>query len=347
MIKKIWYYFLKAYIGLGLSFYYKKIIVKGLENIPKNKAVMFVSNHPNALIDPLLIATSDNRNTHYLTRAGVFENPIIKQILYSVNMIPVYRIRDGFSRVIENEKIFQLCYKLLNKNKAILIFAEGSHNVQKRIRPFSKGYTRIVFGAIDLHPNLEIDVIPVGINYTNADEYASSVSVIYGKSINVNTYWENENRNEAVELLKLETSEQLKLITTHIDDIENYDKIVSQFEPDEFLEPSKVNEKLKNIDINTQPINRIKPKSNFNPLLLLVKINSFFPLLIWKYIQPKINEVEFIATFKFAVGITVFPIFYFIQKGIVTYFFGSTIGWIYLVLSFISVFVLTKTIRRH
>ncbi|MCK4562627.1 MAG: hypothetical protein KAT78_06955, partial [Flavobacteriaceae bacterium] len=86
-----------------------------------------------------------------------------------------------------------------------------------------------------------------------------------------------------------------------------------------------------------------KSKNNFNPLLLLVKINSFIPLLIWNYLRPKIKQREYIATFKFAVGITVFPIFYFIQKGIVTYFFDSTIGWIYLISSFLSFYLLTKT----
>ncbi|RLD85264.1 MAG: acyltransferase, partial [Bacteroidetes bacterium] len=107
--------------------------------------------------------------------------------------------------------------------------------------------------------------------------------------------------------------------------------------------PEKVNEKLKFINLNTPPQKSKKLKNKFNLLQLIVSINSFFPLLIWKKVKPTIKQKEYIATFRFAVGITAFPIFYFIQKGIITYFFGSTIGWVYLILSFLSVFLLTKT----
>ena len=345
-MKFIWYHLMKLYITIGLSFYYKKIIVKGKENIPKNKAILFISNHPNALIDPLLVATTNSRITHYLTQAQVFTNKIVKKILASVNMIPVYRERDGVgSKNLKsyNDEIFQYCYNVLNKKECILIYVEGSHNLRRKVRPFRKGFARIALGALDEYNDLELVIIPVGMNYTNTDAYASKVSVNYGKPIEVKPFWGIKDRNEAIIKLKSEAESKLKLVTNHIEDSENYDKIVTYFEPNEFLFPDKVNEKLKSIDLNsTFPIKNISKKS-FNPLLFIVKLNSFIPLMIWKKIQPTIKEKEYIATFKFAVGITVFPIFYFIQKGIVTYFFGSTIGWIYLILSFLSVFVLTKT----
>lgn len=342
-MKLIWYHLVKLYISIGFVFYYKKITVKGLENIPKNKAVMFISNHPNALIDPLLIATTNKRSTHYLTQAAVFTNNIVKNILYSFNMIPVYRMRDGYKTMSENEKIFQYCYSLLKKKKGILIFAEGSHNIQRRVRPFRKGFARIVFGAIDKHDGLDIDIIPVGVNYTSAPSYASKVSIYYGKPISVRPYWSMADRNLAINKLKKDASEHLKLVTNHIDDLTNYDKIIANFERDEFLSPEKVNKKLETLDIDAPIKREVKTKNKFNPIQLIVKINSFIPLLIWNKLKTKINEIEYMATFKFATGITVFPVFYFLQAWLVTYFFGSTIGYIYLFFSFLSVYILTKT----
>lgn len=345
-MKFIWYHLMKLYLNIGLSFYYKKTIVKGFENIPKNKAIMFISNHPNALIDPLITATTNKRETHYLTQAGVFKNAFVKKILLSVNMIPVYRVRDGLGSKnlkLANEEVFQYCYELLNKKKTILIFAEGSHNIQRRVRPFRKGFAKIVFGAIDQNNDLEIDIIPVGVNYTNQIAYASKISINYGKPIAANPFWEIEDRNEAIQKLLEKSSEQLKLVTNHIEYLDNYDKIINHFDEDEFLNPEKVNKKLETLDFNKPIQQKSKSRNYFNPLLLFVKINSFLPLLVWNYVKQKIKQKEYIATFKFAVGITAFPIFYFIQKGIVTYFFGSTIGWIYLIISFLSVFILTKT----
>jgi len=345
-MKFLWFHLMKLYITIGLSFYYKKIIVKGLENVPKNKAVLFISNHPNALIDPLITATTCKRNTHYLTQAGAFNNAFVKKILFSARMIPVYRLRDklGSKKLkLANEEIFQYCYKLLNQKKAILIFPEGSHNEQRRVRPFRKGFARIVFGAIDQNKDLEIDIIPVGVNYTNIETYADNVSIYYGKPIAVKPFWGLNDRNEGIRELLKTASEGLKQVTNHIEDLDNYDEIVKQFDKSEFLYPEKVNKKLETLDFNKPTQQIIKSKNHFNPLLLLVKINSFFPLLVWKYQQPKIKEREYIATFKYAVGITVFPLFYFIQTGIIYYFFGSTMACIYLIFSFLSVYILTKT----
>ncbi|NNC69620.1 MAG: acyltransferase, partial [Flavobacteriaceae bacterium] len=95
MLKKIWYQLVKIYITLGLFFYHKKVKVEGKENIPKKGALLFVSNHKNALIDPLLIATTTTRNIHFLTRASAFKLTLVKWILSTVNMLPIYRMRDG------------------------------------------------------------------------------------------------------------------------------------------------------------------------------------------------------------------------------------------------------------
>ena len=54
-MKILWYLFVKIYVRTGFAFYFKKINLVGIENIPKKRAILFVSNHQNALIDPLLI----------------------------------------------------------------------------------------------------------------------------------------------------------------------------------------------------------------------------------------------------------------------------------------------------
>ncbi|MCK5679024.1 MAG: 1-acyl-sn-glycerol-3-phosphate acyltransferase, partial [Flavobacteriaceae bacterium] len=243
-MKAIFYYVMRAYTSLSLVFYYKNILVSGKKNIAKNKAIVFISNHPNALIDPLLVSYSDLRPIHYLTQAAAFSGSFVNIILEALNMIPVYRVRDGIGKeklISLNEQTFRHCHDILNNRGIILIYVEGSHNVRRKVRPFRKGFARIVFGAMDKYNDLEIDIIPVGMNYTEVDAYASKVSINYGKPIAVRPFWKNKDRNEAIsELLKV-SSEQLKLVTNHIDDLDNYDKIINHFDKDEFLSPEKVN----------------------------------------------------------------------------------------------------------
>lgn len=340
-MKLIWYLLVKIYVRTGFAFFYKKIEIHGLENVPKKKAVLFVANHQNALIDPLLIGAFMPRQLHFLTRADVFDKPVVRALLSSVNMLPIYRIRDGRDSLSKNEEVFRKCYKILNNRGTVLIFPEGNHNIQRRVRILSKGFTRIVFGALDQYGDHELLVVPIGINYSNARNYASSVSIFIGEPVRANDYYQREKHTVASSELKEEVRGRLKSLVTHIEDAENHDYLQSCFREEEFLNPQKVNARLEEPK-RLKPVSSDK-ESNFNLLLPLVRANSFFPLLIWKYLKPKISEEEFLSTYKFSVGLTAFPVFYVVQAWILSAFLGSTYGWIYFGLSLLSVFLLTKS----
>ena len=99
ILKQLWLHFVRAYIRLGLFFYFKKIKVVNVDKVPKKGAVLFLANHQNALLDALLIATRSGRFSYFLTRASVFQNALISSILKSLLMLPVYRIRDGWQNM--------------------------------------------------------------------------------------------------------------------------------------------------------------------------------------------------------------------------------------------------------
>jgi len=64
------YYLFKLYIKTSFLFYCKKIKVSGKKNIPKKDPVLFLANHPNGVIDPILIAASTKRPVNFLVQAA-------------------------------------------------------------------------------------------------------------------------------------------------------------------------------------------------------------------------------------------------------------------------------------
>ena len=120
--KKIWLHTFKTYLGLGLFFYFKKIKVYNAKVLPKDKSVLILCNHQNALLDPLLIATKSIRFIHFLARASVFKKSFGDTFLRSLQMLPVYRVRDGWNNLSKNHEIFENCSYLLGNNEGILIF---------------------------------------------------------------------------------------------------------------------------------------------------------------------------------------------------------------------------------
>ena len=340
-MKLLWYYFVKFYMRVGFAFYFKSIRIKGDKKIPSKKPILFVANHQNALIDPLLIGATNKRQLYFLTQAQVFLGPFIRALFASVNMLPIYRIRDGYQTLSKNQDVFEKCTKILNKNQTLLIFPEGSHNIKRRIRNLSRGFTRIVFGALDENPDKDIYIIPIGFNYSAPKLYGSSVSIYYGDPISSKNILERFPKVEAANELKRKVTEQLKILTTHIEDLSSYDDIVVNFAPQEFLYPDEVNRHLKNL--NKHKSADLKKKSSFNFLYFLVKLNSLIPYLLWKIIYPKIVEEEYVATFKFSTAITIFPLFYTLQALIVSKYYNFSAGLIYFVVSVLAVYILTKT----
>jgi 1-acyl-sn-glycerol-3-phosphate acyltransferase len=351
MLKQIWYRLFKIFISTGLFFFFKKIKIHNEENLPKKGAILLVSNHKNALIDPLLIATSTKRSIHFLTRASAFKLKLVYWFLSTLNMIPIYRMRDGKGTLAKNEAIFNKCYELLNKKKCLLIFPEGTHNIKRWVNPLSKGFTRITFGALEQNTDLELHLVPVGLNYTNATDFAESVSIYYGKPILANDFYNKEQLNASTVKLKNEVHKKLTELTTNIEDIENYDSIVDRLGDVDYLNPRDVNIKISNFkshpniyrDKSQIPFKNKRPSLLWKTLKGIVAINSFIPLLIFKAFLPKIKEIEFVSTTKFAIGLTAFPLFYSLQSLVIDHFFGLKYAIVYFLISIFSVLILAKT----
>ncbi|MDX5585808.1 MAG: hypothetical protein QNK20_13010, partial [Aureibaculum sp.] len=90
-------------------------------------------------------------------------------------------------------------------------------------------------------------------------------------------------------------------------------------------------------------LGQYKPSFLWKALKFIVSVNSFIPLIIYKSIEPNIEEIEFVSTTKFAIGITAFPLFYYLQSLVINYFFGTTAATVYVFLSIFSVLLLAKT----
>jgi len=209
----------------GLIFYYRKIRSIGREKIPKKTPVMFIPNHQNSFMDALLVVSTNWKYTFFLTRAQAFSSAFMRWFLENLNMLPVYRVRDGISSVTKNNAIFERCIRMLEKNYAVLVFAEANHNLNRRIRPLSKGFTRIAFDAEQKNNwDLNLHIVPVGVNYTRHRESRNDVTVVYGDPIPMKKYQElfQQDERKAANVLKNDVAKIMKECTMHVQNAQHY-----------------------------------------------------------------------------------------------------------------------------
>ena len=318
----------------------KKIIVNGKENIPKKGAILFMANHPNGLIDPLIITTNNPRTNYFLTRAASFKKPLVRWFLNSLNLIPIYRIRDGVNKLNKNKEVFERCFNLLDNQKALMIFPEGSHDKRRTVRSLSKGFSRIVFGAIERNPKLQIQLIPVGITYQDSSSYPFKVSLNYGTPILANDFYKSNFHHSDIKKMKDVISDQLKVLSVHIPLTEDYEKWREKLNSAN-VDFTKVDEV--NSMIQSNIIIKKKKKVNLvNFLKPIIILNSLIPWLLWKYVKNKITDFEFTSTFKFGVGsLTVVP-FFLVNSYIICNLFTLQSSIIYFACSILILIIYSK-----
>lgn len=224
------YTILRVYILFAHNRFYKRVVVIGKDNIPKEGPVIFAPNHQNALMDPLAVCCTQKRQIVFLARADAFKKKIFNSFLKKIKILPIYRIRDGSDSLKKNQEIFNISVEVLKNNKTLGLFPEGTHTDKRRLLSLKKAITRIAFQAEEENDfRLGIKVVPVGIYYSSYSNFRSTLQVNYGEPINISAYKDaylESERNGTVEF-KEELTKRLKSLIINIENIEFYDTIES------------------------------------------------------------------------------------------------------------------------
>ena len=299
-MKKGIYIFLRFLIKIALHLYYKRIVVEGVENIPKNQPVILVANHQNALIDPLVVGAHIPIRPYFLTRAAVFKNPIAAYLLDLVQMLPVYRVLDGFSTIPQNQRTFQKTNQVLQQNGSVLIFSEGNHSTVRNIRPLSKGFTRMAYGAMAAYPGLNPVIVPIGLQYSAHKKSGSVVKISVGKPISVDP--------DPAQALKL-TRQVEAALKSMVVDLPNtdYNETLQRLLSNQVDVCSK--EDVEQFLVENQVATKVKPAGYLmNKMMKLFHLPLYW---IWLFgIAPKMEDEVFTSTWKFVIGGVLAPIYY-------------------------------------
>ncbi|KAJ3810864.1 glycerol-3-phosphate-acyltransferase [Lentinula lateritia] len=176
--------------GLAAVSFFSEIRVVGGENVPQTGPIIITATHHNMMLDPVILSSTfpNQRILHYWSKASLFANPVIRQILLSTGNIPVDR-KSNDRRVL-----FRGTFEALSKGYAVALFPEGTSYTEPRIMQIKDG---AAWAALEYtkyakeHPGTqEVKVVPVAIVYTNKSKYRSSVIIEFGQPISIDPYKE-------------------------------------------------------------------------------------------------------------------------------------------------------------
>ncbi len=252
------YNLIKYLLKVTIYSYFRRVSIVGQEYIPTEGPVIFVANHPSALIDPLVIITGIKRKIHPIAAAEFFGGKLKTWILKNkFHMIPVYRPgQSKDSSKTSNNDMFTHCHQLLLNQGALLIFPEGTSETDKGVRNLKTGAARIALEAERLCKNkIKVQIIPIGLNYSNSHQFRSDLFVKVGPPIlskNINSDTNNEV-NDLTDLIKIGLidtllhtgSKELNKLTNSIENFyQNYLEESMEIKKDDAFSHFKIQKKI-------------------------------------------------------------------------------------------------------
>jgi 1-acyl-sn-glycerol-3-phosphate acyltransferase len=102
-----------------------RLEVKGREHVPATGPVLIASNHVSVL-DPPFIGGASPRELYFLAKEELFRVPVLGRVISALNSRPVKR--DG-----SDSRALKTALKLLEEERALLVFPEGTRGVEGRL----------------------------------------------------------------------------------------------------------------------------------------------------------------------------------------------------------------------
>ena len=299
---------MRSIMQLGFYFYFKKITVYGKDKIPKDGGVILSPNHQNGVIDPFIVGGNYGNIITSLTRADIFGGSF-HWLFTAMNMIPVYRIRDGYSSLKNNDLIFKKCYKLLEKGNPIQVFSEGRQHENYFLMPISKGSSRLALSAQKKNPKQKIYILPIGINYSNRRNPLSFIHLVYGDPILINDYLdEGISEVKQTNNIRHELSIRMKKclwLPNKSDEYANQCSIINNLKGNESFK------EIRDLIGKTKEYKKPRPLKSFEKILgLLGYILNAPVLIITNNILSKFEDIVYYSTVKLFCGLFLLPLWW-------------------------------------
>jgi glycerol-3-phosphate O-acyltransferase / dihydroxyacetone phosphate acyltransferase len=203
-----------------VDLFYRRVEVTGFDHVPGQGPVLFVANHFNGLVDPMLVLRVVPRPVVFVAKSTLWRIPILRSLLDLLGCVPVVRKREvseeGASKGEErNRASFEKLAEVLERDGTILIFPEGRSHSDPRLSEIRTGAARIL-----LLSRKSPVVVPIGLWFTKKEEFRSDVLVRIGPPVAPPEERSVEAWTEAIERALLD-------VTLNADDWEDHEVVAA------------------------------------------------------------------------------------------------------------------------
>ncbi len=151
---------------------------------------LFVSNHVNALVDPLLVLTAAPCPISPVAKSTLWKIPGLRWLLEAADAVPIVRRRDDPTKQSSgNEEVFDKIAAWLVGGQNILIFPEGTSHSEPHLIAVKSGAARMLARAKE-HGGRGLTLQAVALEFDDRAVFRSRCLMLYGPVREVDSFTE-------------------------------------------------------------------------------------------------------------------------------------------------------------
>lgn len=189
--------FVRFFCLAMVSLFYPRVELRGGEKLPPaGTPTLFVLNHPNGLIDPMIVMLAVQKPVSFLAKSTFWGNPLGRFLMNTFGALPAFRKQDeGLGggpkgdAAARNEETFAQCRYLLNRGGLMALCPEGTTHSEPMLKELRTGAARIALTTeAEARWSGQLTVVPVGLWYQNKRIFRSAVLMVVGEPFTLVSY---------------------------------------------------------------------------------------------------------------------------------------------------------------
>jgi 1-acyl-sn-glycerol-3-phosphate acyltransferase len=161
--------------------YFRRIEVLGEAPAKDVGGRLFVSNHVNAIVDPILVLTTAPCDISPVAKSTLWKVPGLRWLLGQVDAVQIVRRTDDPTKIGgSNDQVFDHVGAWLQRGGNILIFPEGTSHSEPHLAPVKTGAARMLLRAREMGGPDRLSIQSVALQFDDREKFRSRVLILYG-----------------------------------------------------------------------------------------------------------------------------------------------------------------------
>ena len=173
-----------------IGIYFRAIETAGNTPAADTGGRLFVANHVNGLVDPILVLTAAPCPISPVAKSTLWKIPGLRWLLTAADAVPIVRRRDDPTKESGgNDEVFDKIAAWLAGGQNILIFPEGTSHSEPRLMDVKSGAARMLARAKEAGGR-GLTLQAVGLEFDNRHVFRSRCLMLYGPVREVDSFTE-------------------------------------------------------------------------------------------------------------------------------------------------------------